>query len=173
MSLISRPSTNRFDVSEGWLRRARKCDAWATAGNSISKNDRFIEGVYPLYARGAKGAYLWDIDGHRYVDYVLGYGTIILGHGDRRVTNAVVTELDAGSCLAPLWRPLQVELAELLTAVVPGAEMAFLMKTGSDATAGAVRLARIHTGRSKVVRWGYNGWHDWCAPPAGDRKSVV
>jgi glutamate-1-semialdehyde aminotransferase len=82
-------------------------------------------------------------------------------------------ELRTGSNISPLWRQAQVELSELLTQVIPGAEMAFLMKTGSDATSGAVRLARIYTGRTKVVRWGYNGWHDWsCARPNGIPESI-
>lgn len=165
-------SVDRLRVSDEWLRRGRKSDAWATVGSSISKNDRFVEAVYPLYASRAKGAYLWDVDGNRYIDYILGYGTIILGHADDRVTDAVVAELRSGNCLSPFWRSVQVELTETLTTVIPDAEMAFLMRTGSDATSGAVRLARIFTGRSKVVRWGYQGWHDWCAPPLGVPESV-
>jgi glutamate-1-semialdehyde 2,1-aminomutase len=78
------------------------------------------------------------------------------------VTAAVQAELDHG--VSPtLHRPTQVELAELLVSVIPGAEMAFLLKTGSDATDVAVRVARAYTGRPHVLRWGYHGWHDWCA----------
>lgn len=158
---------SQFTVSDMWRHRAEVCEAWANAGNSMIKHDRALEAVYPIYASHARGAYLWDVDGNRYIDYILGYGTIILGHADPRVTDAVIEELKTGNNLSPLWRPLQVKLAELLVSVIPGTEMAFLMKTGSDATSGALRLARIFTGRSKVVRWGYNGWHDWCAKPSG------
>lgn len=163
MSLV--PSTNRFNKSEQLIHRAESCDAWAA---TRIKNYNSIEGAYPIYASHAQGAYLWDIDGNRYIDYTLGYGTVVLGHADPRVTDAVVQELKTGSCLSPLWKPAQVELTSLLTSVIPEAEMAFLMKTGSDATSGALRLARIYTGRDKVVRWGYNGWHDWATPrPVG------
>ncbi|MDT5294853.1 MAG: glutamate-semialdehyde -aminomutase [Acidobacteriota bacterium] len=154
---------SRLKPSEEWARRGRACDAWAAAGNSLTKYDKSLEGTFPIYGSHARGAYLWDVDGKRYIDYMLGYGTVVLGHADPRVTDAVVREIQTGSNLSPLWRPLQVEVAELLTSLIPGAEMAFLMKTGSDATSGALRLARVHTGRNKVVRWGYNGWHDWCA----------
>jgi glutamate-1-semialdehyde 2,1-aminomutase len=116
----------------------------------------------------AEGAYLWDVDGKRYIDFILGYGPVVLGHGHPAVTRAVVESFERGVCISPLWTPEQVELTELLTQVIPGAEQAYLMKTGSDATSAALRLARIHTGRSKVIKWGYNGWHDWTAPrPAG------
>jgi len=158
------PSASRFEISEKWLQRAKTCEAWAATRSQIRKGDQFIEGAYPIYASYGRGAYFWDVDGNRYIDYMLGYGTVILGHADARVRDAVAQESEKGVCLSPLWRPCQVELAELLTSTIPGAEMVFLMKTGSDATSGALRLARIHTGRSKVVRWGYNGWHDWAAP---------
>lgn len=156
-----RNSTNPFANSQELLSRAEACDAWAA--NRV-KNYSQIERAYPFYASHAKGAYLWDVDGNRYIDYMLGYGTIILGHADDRVTKAFVTELEKGNNISPLWKPMQVELTRLLTSVIPNAEMAFLMKTGSDATSGAVRLARVFTKRDKIVRWGYNGWHDWATP---------
>ncbi len=70
-------------------------------------------------------------------------------------------------------KPAQVELAELLVEVVPGAERVLLLKTGSDATSAAVRVSRAYTGRERVVRWGYAGWHDWSAlRPAGVPQGV-
>ena len=147
--------------SEGLVHRAESCDAWAATRHEILPQDQLVEGAYPLYASLARAAYFWDVDGNRYIDYILGYGTVILGHSDPRITDAVVRELRTGINISPLWRQTQVDLAQLLTSVIPGAEMVFLMRTGSDATSGALRLARIYTGRSKVVRWGYNGWHDW------------
>ncbi|WP_433652904.1 aspartate aminotransferase family protein [Micromonospora zamorensis] len=129
--------------------------------------------VYPRYFGRASGAYLWDVDGTRYIDYQLGYGPVVLGHADARVNAAAIRELESGSCFAPLWSPRQVELTEMLNSVIPGGELTYLLKTGSDANSAAVRLARIHTGRTKVVRWGYNGWHDWAVGlPAGVPSSV-
>lgn len=155
--------------------RAAVHDAWISAelSNSARRNYQYIEGAYPLYASHAEGAYLWDVDGNRYCDYNLGYGTIILGHADTRVTEAVCEELRRGHCLSPLWKPQQAELTELICSVVPHAERAFLMKTGSDATSGAVRLARLFTGRNHVLRWGYNGWHDWSTPCPGGVPNAV
>jgi glutamate-1-semialdehyde aminotransferase len=157
-------ASRRFPISEHWLGRAEACEAWAATRDSIVEDDKFIDGAYPIYASRALGSYVWDVDGSRYVDFILGYGTVILGHASESVTQAVTRELSTGINTSPLWRPLQVELAELLKTTIPGAEMSFFMRTGSDATSGALRLARIFTGRTKVVRWGYNGWHDWCCP---------
>jgi glutamate-1-semialdehyde aminotransferase len=147
-------------------RRARASDAFAAA--------RAQRGDSPRYVARARGAYLWDVDGNRYVDYGLGFGSVLLGHADARVDAAVADQLALGTCTAPLPSPRQVELAELLTSILPNAERAFLVRTGSDATSVAVRLARVHTGRSKVARCGYNGWHDWACPrPDGIPPSVL
>lgn len=121
----------------------------------------------PWWAERASGAYMWDQRGRRYLDLVLGYGSVILGHADPVVTEAVVTAIRKG--VSPTLRSAdQFALAELLTEVVPHAESAMFFKTGSEATSAAVRLARAATGRDVILRWGYQGWHDWCAPrPAG------
>ena len=152
-----------FPLSEEWAARARKVDAWAATREAIMEVDPANLG-YPQYFQRALGAYVWDVDRNRYIDFILGYGPVVLGHADPRVLDAVVGQMSQGTCASPLWHPRQVELTELLTQVIPSAEQAYLLRTGSDATSAAVRLARIHTGRPKVVRWGYNGWHDWCAP---------
>lgn len=142
--------------------RGERVDAWCSTRREILPQDKLIEDVYPLYASRASGQYLWDVDGNKYIDFILGFGTVVLGHAHEQVTDAVIQELKSGINLSPLWRPAQVELAELLTSSIPNAQMVFLMRTGSDATSGAVRLSRLFTGKRKVVRWGYNGWHDWC-----------
>lgn len=168
--MMNLQSSRTFTKSQELLARAEVSDAWAA--NRV-KDYSQIEGNYPFYASHAKGAYLWDVDGNRYIDYMLGYGTIVLGHADDRVTKAVVSEIERGACISPLWKTSQIMLNERLISVIPKAEMSFLMKTGSDATSGAVRLARAFTGRDKVVRWGYNGWHDWATPrPVGVPQSI-
>lgn len=161
---------NYYQKSQQLLQKARTLDAWAL---TYVKNYSSFEDVYPFYCKSAHGAYLWDVDNNKYIDYTLGYGTIILGHADKRVNASVIKEIRNATCVSPLWKPIQVELAELLTSVIPKAEMAFFMKTGSDATSGALRLARVYTQRNKVIRWGYNGWHDWCTPrPKGVPESI-
>jgi glutamate-1-semialdehyde 2,1-aminomutase len=164
--------TNRYDpqyhLGDLLTARGLACDARAVTRGDIIPNDELGRTVYPRYAKRAQGAYIWDVDGNRYIDYLLGYGPVVLGHADPRVTEAVIAELANGTCFTPLWSPLQVELTELLTSIIPGAELVHLMKTGSEANSAAVRLARIFTKRDKIVRWGYNGWHDWALErPAG------
>jgi glutamate-1-semialdehyde 2,1-aminomutase len=126
----------------------------------------------PGYADRAKGAYVWDVDGRRYIDLVLHFGAISLGHADDAVDDAVIAQIRRG--LSPTLRcPSHVEFAELLQAKIPGAEQVLLLRTGSDATTAAVRVARAYTGRDRVARWGYHGWHDWAAPRRGGIPSAI
>lgn len=163
----SKHSNELFNVlpenMKNLLERGVRTDAWAATRLSVLEVDSSNTG-YPVYADHAEGAYIWDVDGNRYLDMIMGYGPVVLGHAEQRVNDAVVEQLSRGTCTSPMWSPRQVELAELMVDVIPGAEMAYLLRTGSDATSAAVRLSRLYTGRSKVVKWGYNGWHDWAVP---------
>src|SRR5690606_5652461 len=120
-----------------------------------------IVGAYPIFGQRGKGAYVWEVDGNRYIDWILSFGTIVLGHSHPVVNEAVIREIEEGFAL-PLTRVVQTELAELLVKHIPCAEKALFVKSGSEATSAAIRLARIATGRDKVIRLGYHGWHDWC-----------
>ena len=156
--------TELFPQTASLLKRARERDAALRArpgvlANGYAEDDH----AYPVFCERAKGAYVWDVDGNRYIDLVLGFGSVVLGHNHRTVTAAVTSALEQGVCPTLACRE-QIELAERLAEIVPNAEMSFFLKTGSDATSLAVRLARAITGRSTVLRWGYHGWHDWCAP---------
>lgn len=138
-------------------------DARVTTRPDILVDPETGQTVYPRFFSRGQGGHLWDVDDNQYVDFLLGYGPVILGHNDERVNAAAIAQLRGGHSIAPLWSPRQVELNTLLCEVIPGAESCYLLKTGSDANSAAVRLARIHTGREGVVRFGYNGWHDWAA----------
>ena len=159
----------QYTNSQRIAERAARYDAWIASeiDNPERKNYQAIDGRYPLYATRGEGAYVWDVDNNRYIDFNLGYGTVLLGHAHPAVTRAVQEEIARGHCLSPLWKPLQAELCELVCRSIPNGEQAFLMRTGSDATTGAVRLARLFTGRKRILRWGYNGWHDWSTPRPG------
>ncbi len=127
----------------------------------IRSPENFVEGDYPVFLAGGAGAYVSDVDGNRFLDMLLGYGPMILGHACAEVDRAAADSMDAGFCLN-LPQAIQVELAEKLVTLVPSAEQVMFFKTGSDATSAAVRLARAHSGRETVLRCGYHGWHDWC-----------
>lgn len=162
-----------FSIADALMRRAMVTDARALTRGDVLAPERSEQTVYPRFADRLKGGRMWDVDGNCYLDFLLGYGPVILGHADDRITRAVTAELERGNCLAPMWSPRQVDLTELLCSVIPGAQMAYALKTGSDANSAAVRLARIFTSRPSVVRWGYNGWHDWAAgKPAGIPDAV-
>lgn len=148
-----------FARSEELFARALQVVAGGTTQGKAPRT--LIPGEYPIYAARGQGPYLWDVDGNRFLDWILGYGIIVLGYCDPDVDAAAIREIQEGFAF-PLTKPVQNELAELLVELIPCAEMVHFFKAGSDATTAAVRLARIVTGRDKIVRWGYNGWHDWC-----------
>ena len=152
---------SKYHNSECLLNEGSLIDAWI---KNRRLNYSSIEGHYPLFGEKAKGCRVWDVDGNEYIDYTMGYGTIILGHADDRVNQAVFKEICQGTCLSPMWKTSQLNLAKTIHDVIPNAENVFFMKTGSDATSGAVRLARCFTNKNMVLRWGYNGWHDWATP---------
>jgi glutamate-1-semialdehyde 2,1-aminomutase len=121
---------------------------------------RFANGVSPVYARRAKGARFWDVDGNEYIDWVSGIGAIILGYCDPVVDEAVREQMACGT-LYSINHELEIELAEELVRTIPCAEMVRYAKSGGEACAIAVRIARGATGRDRVLFCGYHGWHDW------------
>jgi glutamate-1-semialdehyde 2,1-aminomutase/spore coat polysaccharide biosynthesis protein SpsF len=121
---------------------------------------QFVEGFAPKYLKRGKGAYVWDVDGNKYLDYIMGCHPIILGYADPDVNQAVMDQLQLGSTFS-LMNELEVDVAELLIEAVPCAEGARFGKNGADATSAGVRIARAVTGRDHIAYCGYHGWHDW------------
>ena len=131
------------------------------------KPSDFIEGEYPIFLDHGKGCRLTDVDGNEFIDFLCGYGPIILGYREEEVDDAVIRQVrDKGFCFT-LTQPYQNQLAKKLNELVPSAEMSIFLKTGSDATTASVRIARAYTNRIKVMRCGYHGWHDWCVEMKG------
>jgi glutamate-1-semialdehyde aminotransferase len=149
--------------SESLYERAKRVIPGGIPG--IRSPDNFVPGAYPILLAGGQAGHVTDVDGNDFVDLLLGYGPVVLGHGEQEVDSAAAACAASGFCLN-LPEPVMIELAERLVALVPSAERALFFKTGSDATSAAVRIARAHTGREVVLRCGYHGWHDWCL--AGD-----
>jgi glutamate-1-semialdehyde 2,1-aminomutase len=118
-------------------------------------------GSWPAYFREARGSEVWDFDGRRYFDFsASGIGCCLLGYRDADVTAAVKRRLNLGS-MSQLNPPEDVALARLLIEIHPWAECVRYARTGGEAMAVAVRIARATTGRSMVAICGYSGWHDW------------
>lgn len=132
-------------------------------GGQQSRRPTSFTQNYPIFMERAKGAHVFDVDGNEYIDWLLSFGPIVLGHCYPKVDQAVIREMNKGF-LFDLTNPLQVELAKKLTEIIPCAEKVLFVNTGSGATSAAVRIARVYTGRDMIVRWGYHGWHDWSCP---------
>jgi aminotransferase MxcL len=121
--------------------------------------ENFADGHYPVYLERGSGAVVRDVDGRRYLDFVSALGAATLGHNHPVVTNTVKEKAPRGLLLS-LPTPAEVSAAELLVESVPGVEMVRFLKTGAEACAAAIRLARLQTGRDRVLLAGYHGWHD-------------
>jgi glutamate-1-semialdehyde aminotransferase len=116
-----------------------------------------------LYFEHGRGCRIWDVDGHEYIDYLMAFGAQLLGYAHPEVDRAVAEQSTRGQLLSMNHRR-HVEFIESLLPLFPGAEMGVFFRTGSEATTAALRIARRRTGRRKVARCGYHGWHDWCLP---------
>jgi glutamate-1-semialdehyde 2,1-aminomutase len=139
---------------------ARACEVIPGGVDSPVRSFRGVGGT-PYFVARAEGAYVWDVEGRRYLDYVQSYGASILGHAHPFVVSAIRdAALDGTTYGAPTER--EVLLAELLCARVPGLEQVRLVSSGTEAAMSAVRLARGATGRAKVVKFAgcYHGHAD-------------
>jgi glutamate-1-semialdehyde 2,1-aminomutase len=123
-------------------------------------------GVYPQFIAEAKGCRFADTTGRVYIDWVVGWGSALLGYGRPEVDRAIQRQLAAAPTLS-MPHALEVEVAERIVEMVPCAEMVAFGKNGSDAVTAAVRLARAVTERDIVLQFGFHGFHDWFA--ADDR----
>jgi glutamate-1-semialdehyde 2,1-aminomutase len=121
---------------------------------------QFVNGFAPKYIARAKGAYTWDVDGNKYLDFIMGCHPIILGYADPDINAAVIEQLEKGSTYS-LMSELEVSVTELIIKAIPCAEMVRFGKNGADATTIGVRVARAVTGRDHIAYCGYHGWHDW------------
>jgi glutamate-1-semialdehyde 2,1-aminomutase len=122
---------------------------------------------FPIYVDRAEGAYKWDVDGHRLIDYWAGHGALLLGHGHPDVVEAVRRQMGRathpGGC-----HELEVEWGGWVKRLVPSAEKMRFVSSGTEATLMALRLARMATGKPRVLKFAghFHGWHDFLIPAA-------
>ncbi len=128
-------------------------------------------GAPALRMTKSQGCYVWDEHGTRYIDYIMGLGAIALGYGHPEVNQAAKAAIDAGvvGALPPV---LEEAVAGELRQAIPTMESVRFLKSGAEAVAAAVRLARAKTGRDHVLGCGYHGWLDWCSRGPGVPESV-
>lgn len=150
---------SRYSHSEQLLERALRTIPLGSQTFSKSKT-QYPMGVSPFFIQRGRGSHVWDADNNEYIDFINSLAAITLGYCDPDVDGAVRRQLEDGVIFS-LPHPLEIEVAERLVKFVPCAEMVRFGKNGSDATAGAIRLARAFTGRDHVAVCGYHGWQDW------------
>jgi glutamate-1-semialdehyde 2,1-aminomutase len=145
-------------------------------GNMLlsKRAEMFLPEQWPAYYSKAKGCKVWDLDGNEYVDMsIMGIGTNTLGYGHPEVDAAVRATIDAGN-MSTLNCPEEVYLAEKLIELHPWAHMARFARSGGEANAIGIRIARAASGKDKVAVCGYHGWHDWyLAANLGDQKNLA
>lgn len=142
--------------SHNWHERAVK----VFPANGATHAERVLDPFRP-YITNAKGSKIWDVDGNEYIDYVMGHGSLILGHSHPDVMNALQEQIAKGVHFSSN-QELEVEWAELIKQMMPVAERIELCACGQEANVMAIRLARIFTGRRKILRFegNYHGWVD-------------
>jgi len=128
----------------------------------------------PFYVKRGKGAYLFDVDGNKYIDYVSSWGAIILGHAHEGLISEVRDALEEGTSFGAC-HPYEVEMGELITGAFPGMDMVRLVSSGTEATMSAIRLARGYTGRNGVIKFRgcYHGHGDSLLVKAGSGLATL
>jgi glutamate-1-semialdehyde aminotransferase len=132
-------------------------------GNQLlsKRSEMFLPNGWPSYYTKAKGAEVWDLDGNKFIDMsIMGVGSSLLGYADPDVNKAVKKAIDNG-VVSTLNAPEEVELAEMLCKIHPWAKMVRYARSGGEAMAIAIRIARASSGKDKVAFCGYHGWADW------------
>lgn len=159
-------------ISQAISERAQRV-IWK-GGKEATQHESLRAAGYPRFLARGEGCKIWDVDGNCYTDYLMTWGTVLLGHGYPAVESEVALQLARGSHFN-LAVEQEVSLAERLVHHIPGAELVRFLATGAEATGAAVRIARAATGREKVVQYGFHGWLDWCqsAHPAGILPTTV
>jgi glutamate-1-semialdehyde 2,1-aminomutase len=158
------------------MEKARKL---IPGGTNSGARSTITRGLYegfkvsmPAFMERGKGSHLFDADGNEWVDYIMAFGPIILGHAHPAVVAAVREQIERGTVFAANTE-LELELSEKLVQHIPSAEQVLITNTGSDADSIALRIARAYTGRQKVLKFEghYHGWHDW--DMVGNTAAVV
>lgn len=153
---------NKPNITKSSTLLKEAIDIIPSASQTASKSyNQFVKGVHPVFAQKAKGCYIWDVDGNKYLDHMMCLGPVMLGYAHKRTNDAIKKQLEKGT-MFPLPHEIEVELSKLICEVVPCAEMVRFGKNGSDVTTVAVRIARHYTKRDYVLspEGHYHGWGD-------------
>ena len=181
----TRPSDEQADVAEVEVEDSIELEVeveadhadWRTRAAAVlptgaSTGSKRVEGLYgdadasgPTHFAQAIGCRVTDVDGNEYLDCTMALGTVALGYAEPNITRAVVDAIAAGP-VSGLSSYREIDVAERLCGIIPCADRVQFLKTGAEAVAACVRLARTYTARDLVIGSGYFGWLDWCADDA-------
>lgn len=142
--------------------------------NSPSRSFKAVGGGAPVFMKEAKGAYFWDEDGRKYIDYLCAYGPIILGHGHPAVTEAIIESAKTGT-LYGTPTELEIAFAKRLKNAIPSLDKVRFVNSGTEAVMTTIRVARAYTGRSKIIKFAgcYHGHSDLVLVAAGSGPSTI
>lgn len=154
-SMLEEAYRNAFPTSLTLYERAL-----ARFPNGVTHDGRYMR-PFPIYIDRAAGSHKWDADGHDLIDYWMGHGALLLGHGRPEVVKAIAEQVGRGTHYGAC-HELEIQWADLVTRLVPCAERVRFVASGTEATLMAIRLARTFTGRRKIIKFKghYHGWHD-------------
>jgi len=166
MATLAAPTRSLTDQYEKAFPNSRKLhqEAKQIFPNGVTHDLRHLE-PFPVYVKRAEGPYKWDVDGHRLIDYWSGHGALLLGHSHPAVIAAVQQQValttHPGAC-----HELEIAWGKWVQRLVPSAQMLRFVSSGTEATLMALRLARLYTGRPRVLKFAghFHGWHDFLIP---------
>jgi glutamate-1-semialdehyde 2,1-aminomutase len=145
-----------YHVERSWELYDRSLGYLGCGSSTLSKAATHRSAEPPLIERG-KGCRVWDCDGNEYIDFANALGPITLGHAVPEINRAIAAQLEDGIVFGRP-HPLEGEVAEILCGLIPCAERVRFLKTGGEAIAACIKIARYATGRKRIVQCGYNGW---------------
>ena len=127
---------------------------------------------FPLYIERAQGAHKWDFDGNCFIDFLVGHGALLLGHGHPKIVEAVTAQMQRGTHYGAAHEG-EVDWGRWVQRLIPSAERVRFTSSGTEATLMSLRLARVYTGKSKIVKFEhhFHGWHDYVVVEAAARTA--
>lgn len=142
--------------------------------NSPSRSYKAVGGGAPVVMERAQGAYFWDVDGNKYIDYLAAYGPIITGHAHPHITKAIKHAAETG-VLYGTPTPHEIKFAKMLKEAIPSLEKVRFVNSGTEAVMTTIRVARAYTGRDKIIKFAgcYHGHSDLVLVAAGSGPSTL
>jgi len=147
------------EKSRLWFERAKRVLAGGISSSARATNTGAA--LHPLYITNGRGSRIYDVDGNQFIDYLLGYGSLILGHSNPGINEFLKHQIEKGTMFGTC-NTVEVQLAEQICSMVPSAQLVRFANSGSEAICGAVRAARAFTGKNKILKFEghYHGWVD-------------